>query len=61
MFLRRASRNRMDCDRNEGHFAESVLRLSGQGIGDWPDGEALNHFSLTLDLFKRSYHLSWNI
>lgn len=41
MFLRRASRNRMDCDRNEGRFAESVLRLSGQGVGDWPDGEEL--------------------
>ena len=41
MFLRRASRNRMDCDRNEGRFAESVLRLSGQGVDDWPDGEEL--------------------
>lgn len=35
VFLRRASRNRMDCDRNEGRFAESVLRLSGQGVDDW--------------------------
>ena len=41
MLLRRASRNRMDCDRNEGRFAESVLRLSGQGVDDWPDGEEL--------------------
>ena len=31
----------MDCDRNEGEYAESILRLSGQGVGDWPDGEPL--------------------
>ena len=31
----------MDCDRNEGRLAESVLRLSGQGVDDWPDGEEL--------------------
>jgi len=31
----------MDCDRNEGRLAESVLRLSGQGVDDWPDGEKL--------------------
>lgn len=41
MFFRKASRNRMDCDRNDGRLAESVLRLSGQGVDDWPDGEGL--------------------
>lgn len=31
----------MDCDRNDGALAESILRLSGQGIEDWPEGEKL--------------------
>ena len=39
--LRKASRNQMDGDRNEGRYAESIFRLSGQNIEEWPDGEAL--------------------
>ena len=39
MFLRRKSRNRMDSDRNSRGYAESVLRISGQGLSKWPGGE----------------------
>lgn len=39
--LRRDTRNKMDCARNDVALAESVLRLSGQGVEDWPDGERL--------------------
>ena len=39
MFLRRKSRNRMDSDRNSRGYAESVLRISGQDLSEWPGGE----------------------
>ena len=39
MFLRRKSRVRMDSDRNSREYAESVLRISGQDLAQWPEGE----------------------
>lgn len=37
LLTRRTSRNKMDCDRNDGEYAKNVFRMSGQTW--WLDGE----------------------
>ena len=37
LLTRRASRNKMDCDRNDGEYAKNVFRMSGQTW--WLDGD----------------------